>query len=225
MSSMARMSTLRTTTWTSKFAVWPLVSSLYFPRGLTKEHFVGVFMSRNLHQVVAILATLAAGAAYFPIALDSTASQFHFFPVTSITKIDMTKLPKAQSIHRFVASDSSDDWEILDESHRMMIEIILQVQRRSGCRCRPKTYPDRQLLSLWRALLTRNSSDYPPLTRVRCAAPIYRPHHQPNCGRARRIHIRAATPTWPLRPIATPYHPPPARWIHSETEGGINPWL
>lgn len=50
-----------------------------------------------------------------------------FFPVTSITKMDMSKLPKAQSIHRFVTSDTSDDWEILDESHRMMIEIILQV--------------------------------------------------------------------------------------------------
>ncbi|KAF4573170.1 Nonribosomal Peptide Synthase (NRPS) [Pleurotus pulmonarius] len=50
-----------------------------------------------------------------------------FFPVTSITKVDMSKLPKAQSIHRFVASDSLNDSEILDEGRRKMVETILQV--------------------------------------------------------------------------------------------------
>ncbi|KAG8790330.1 hypothetical protein FRC12_012157 [Ceratobasidium sp. 428] len=38
--------------------------------------FVGLFLARNLNQVVATLATLAAGAAFVPIALDSNAVRF-----------------------------------------------------------------------------------------------------------------------------------------------------
>ncbi|KAJ7142683.1 hypothetical protein C8R44DRAFT_846569 [Mycena epipterygia] len=47
--------------------------------------FIGIFIPRNVGQVIAILATLAAGAAYVPIALDSTVSNFR-------TVFDQTKM-------------------------------------------------------------------------------------------------------------------------------------
>jgi non-ribosomal peptide synthetase component F len=46
--------------------------------------FVGIFLPRSVGQVVAILATLIAGAAYVPIALDSTVPNFR-------TIIDQTR--------------------------------------------------------------------------------------------------------------------------------------
>lgn len=88
--------------------------------------YVGVFISRNIHQVVAILATLAAGAAYFPIALDSTASQFHvLLEQTGATVI----VSSSQELGRLNGLGAARSLAIIDASEELHEDVSVSKNR------------------------------------------------------------------------------------------------
>lgn len=98
------------------------IQSLLPPGPNQGTPFVGVFISRNLHQVVAILATLVAGAAYFPISLDSTASQFRVLLEQTGATVIVSCSPDLERLNGLGAAQSL---AIIDASEELHDEDVL----------------------------------------------------------------------------------------------------
>ncbi|KAG8794003.1 hypothetical protein FRC12_000878 [Ceratobasidium sp. 428] len=87
--------------------------------------FVGLFLARTLNQVVATLATLAAGAAFVPIALDSNAVRFGAILSEAKIGVIITDFDQYDCLRDLLERVGRPDIMVLDVSKPYRVELDL----------------------------------------------------------------------------------------------------